>query len=208
MNLQDFRERFRHHQPVLQEAKGLYAVLVPLIEKEDGLYLLYEVRAAGLRHHTSEVCFPGGRMEKGETPVECALRETYEELGIAAQDIDILGELDFLYIRGDRLLYPILARINSDALAQMAPVPNEVSETFLVPLSWLRDNPPTFYRHRQEADMPEFPYEAVGISSDYPWSRHFAEIPIYHGLPHHLWGMTARITYYLLQDLFKENGSN
>ena len=206
MELEKFREKFSGHTPTLLNHRGCSAVLVPLVESGGELCLLYEVRSATVSQ-PGEVCFPGGRMERGETPTECALRETYEELGIAAQDIDILGELDFLYIRGDRLLYPILAKINSAALPQMTPVPNEVSETFLVPLSWLRDNPPTFYRHRQEADMPEFPYEAVGISSDYPWSRHFAEIPIYHGLPHHLWGMTARITYYLLQDLYKENGS-
>ena len=206
MELDKFRKKFSGHTPTLLNHRGCSAVLVPLVESDGELCLLYEVRSATVSQ-PGEVCFPGGRMEQGETPTECALRETYEELGIAAQDIDILGELDFLYIRGDRLLYPILAKISSDALAQMTPVPNEVSETFLVPLSWLRDNPPTFYRHRQEADMPKFPYEAVGISSDYPWSRHFAEIPIYHGLPHHLWGMTARITYYLLQDLYKENGS-
>lgn len=206
MELDKFRKKFSGHTPTLLNHRGCSAVLVPLVESDGELCLLYEVRSATVSQ-PGEVCFPGGRMEQGETPTECALRETYEELGIAAQDIDILGELDFLYIRGDRLLYPILAKVSSDALAQMTPVPNEVSETFLVPLSWLRDNPPTFYRHRQEADMPEFPYEAVGISSDYPWSRHFAEIPIYHGLPHHLWGMTARITYYLLQDLYKENGS-
>ena len=200
MELDKFRKKFSGHTPTLLNHRGCSAVLVPLVESDGELCLLYEVRSATVSQ-PGEVCFPGGRMEQGETPTECALRETYEELGIAAQDIDILGELDFLYIRGDRLLYPILAKISSDALAQMTPVPNEVSETFLVPLSWLRDNPPTFYRHRQEADMPEFPYEAVGISSDYPWSRHFAEIPIYHGLPHHLWGMTARITYYLLQNI-------
>ena len=206
MEMDKFRKKFSGHTPTLLNHRGRSAVLVPLVESDGELCLLYEVRSATVSQ-PGEVCFPGGRMEQGETPTECALRETYEELGIAAQDIDILGELDFLYIRGDRLLYPILGKINSGALAQMTPDPNEVSETFLVPLSWLRDNPPTFYRHRQEADMPEFPYEAVGISSDYPWSRHFAEIPIYHGLPHHLWGMTARITYYLLQDLYKENGS-
>lgn len=206
MELNQFRKKFSGHTPTLLNHRGCSAVLVPLVEQDGELCLLYEVRSASVSQ-PGEVCFPGGRMEAGETAIQCALRETDEELGIAESNIEVIGELDFLYIRGDRLLYPVLAKLNPSALAQMAPVPNEVSDTFLVPLSWLRDNPPTFYRHRQEADMPEFPYADAGIQPDYRWARHFAEIPIYHGLPHILWGMTARITYYLLQDLYEENGS-
>lgn len=200
MELFAFRKKYENHTPTLLQNRGCSAVLVPLIEKDRQLYLLYEVRSASVSQ-PGEVCFPGGRMEAGETPIRCALRETYEELGIENTDIEILGELDFLYIRGDRLLYPVLAKIDSAALDRMTPLPQEVSDTFLVPLTWLKENPPTFYRNRQSVDVPDFPYNDVGIAPDYHWVKHFMEIPIYHGLPHILWGMTARITYYLLQDM-------
>lgn len=206
MEISSFREKFKGHLPTLLNHRGCSAVLVPLVEHGGELCLLYEVRSASVSQ-PGEVCFPGGRMEDGETPIECALRETYEELGIEQNAIEVIGELDFLYIRGDRLLYPILAKIDSAAWETMRPLADEVSDTFLVPLRWLKENPPTFYRHRQETEMPDFPYGEVGIQPDYPWSRHFAEIPIYHGLPHVLWGMTARITYYLMQDLYERNGS-
>ena len=206
MEISSFREKFKGHIPTLLNHRGCSAVLVPLVEQGGELCLLYEVRSASVSQ-PGEVCFPGGRMEDGETPIECALRETYEELGIEQNAIEVIGELDFLYIRGDRLLYPILAKIDSAAWETMRPLADEVSDTFLVPLRWLKENPPTFYRHRQEAEMPDFPYGEVGIQPDYPWTRHFAEIPIYHGLPHVLWGMTARITYYLMQDLYERNGS-
>ena len=206
MELSALRKKYENHTPTLLNHRGCSAVLVPLVEQNGELHLLYEVRSAAVSQ-PGEVCFPGGRMEPNETTIQCALRETYEELGIAESEIEILGELDFLYVRGDRLLYPILAKISSAAIADMKPLPEEVSETFLVPLRWLKENPPTFYRNRQQADMPDFPYAEAGIASDYPWVRHFTEIPIYHGLPHVLWGMTARITYYLLQDTDKRNGS-
>lgn len=96
MTIQDFQDRLCGYRPTLQQARAEFAVLVPLIERPDGLHLLYEVRAQNLRHHAAEVCFPGGRMEPGETPVQCALRETWEELAIAPEDVTVLGELDFL----------------------------------------------------------------------------------------------------------------
>ena len=78
MDIAYFREKFKHHVPTLQDCRGEYAVLVPLIEGPDGLSLLYEIRAAQLRHHAAEVCFPGGRMEPGEDAVQCALRDMHE----------------------------------------------------------------------------------------------------------------------------------
>ena len=207
MELSALRKKYEKHIPTLLNHRGCSAVLVPLVERDGELFLLYEVRSAAVSQ-PGEVCFPGGRMESDETPIQCALRETYEELGIAETDISVLGSLDFLYIRGDRLLYPILAEIKPEALSRMRPLADEVSDVFLVPLRWLKEHPPAFYRHRQPVDVPDFPYEDVGVTPDYRWVSHFMEIPVYHGLPHHLWGMTARITYYLLQDTDERNGSD
>ncbi len=202
MNLQDFRERFRHHQPTLQEARGLFAVLVPLIEKEDGLYLLYEVRSAGLRHHTSEVCFPGGRMEKGESPVDCALRETYEELGIPSQSIEIIGQLDFIYLRSEGLMFPILARVDESILPSLRRCEAEVADTFLVPLRYLQDNPPTRYHYELTPQVDDaFPYDEVQTPPHYTWTPGQMEVPVYHGLPYPLWGLTARITDWLIRSM-------
>lgn len=202
MNIQDFRDRFQEHMPTLQDAKGLFAVLVPLIEKEDGLYLLYEVRSAGLRHHTSEVCFPGGRMEKGETPVDCALRETYEELGIPSDDVEILGQLDFIYLRSEGLMYPVLARLKKNALSSLELNKDEVADTFLVPLRYLQEHPPTRYRYELHPQVDDtFPYDEVQTPPQYTWIPGQMEVPVYHGLPYPLWGLTARITDWLIRSV-------
>ena len=82
MTAEEFRARWTGHAPKVQDVTGEYAVLVPLVERPEGLCLLYEVRADTLGRQPGEVCFPGGRLEPGEDAVSCALRETWEELGI------------------------------------------------------------------------------------------------------------------------------
>ena len=67
MDMHTLETYYSHHTPTLQDASDEYAVLIPLLQKADGLHLLYEIRASSLHHHRNEVCFPGGRMEPGET---------------------------------------------------------------------------------------------------------------------------------------------
>ena len=201
MTIQDFRDKFAHHKPTLQAVRHEFAVLVPLVEKEDGLYLLYEVRAAKMHRQPGEVCFPGGRMEPEETPVQCALRETREELGIPESAVEVLGELDFLYLRSEGLMRPVLARVDADALEHLSLSEGEVDTVFLVPLSYFRDNQPTFYRYKLQPLIDEFPYDEVQVSPDYAWAPGRMEVPVYHGLPHPLWGLTARITWWLTENM-------
>ena len=85
----------------------------------------------------------GGKFLDGESPEECALRETFEELGLPAEAIEIFGDLDFLYLRSEGLMYPVLGRV--DPAAVLHPSPDEVQDTFTAPLSWLAAHPPAIY---------------------------------------------------------------
>ena len=70
------------------------AVLVPLVASPDGAAVLLTKRTDTLERHGGQISFPGGGIEEGETPLEAALRETFEEIGVPPADVDVLGRLD------------------------------------------------------------------------------------------------------------------
>ena len=190
----------RVRNPGLMDSRRTYAVLVPLVERDGALHLLYEVRARTLRRQPGEVCFPGGRMEAGETPEECALRETYEELSIPPEKIQLLGRLDFIAHRASFLMQPVLGLVDAAALADMRPSPAEVEEVFFVPLSHLLRTPPIEYTYELVPTPAEnFPYELIGIPRSYKWQRGRENVPVYPWQGRALWGLTGRITRNLIQ---------
>ena len=90
MTVSEIRSRLSRRTPDVLDTKHRSAVLVPLVEQDGRLFLLYEQRAATLRRQPNEVCFPGGRLDGEESPLDCALRETWEELHIPADQVEIL----------------------------------------------------------------------------------------------------------------------
>lgn len=186
------------HTPTLLGARHEYAVLCPLIEQSDGLHILFEVRSASVSQ-SGETCFPGGRMEAGETPVACALRETEEELAIPSSQIRLLGQGDFICNQQGFLLRPIIGVVSAAGLAAMQPSPAEVSEVFTVPMDFFRTVPPERYVYELLPQVPDdFPYEAVGIPRDYPWNRGQVEVPVWLYNGRAIWGMTARLVRELI----------
>lgn len=191
--LERLRRRYQDHESGLLGASRSYAVLCPLVEKPDGLHLLFEVRSSQVSQG-GEVCFPGGRMEPGETPRDCALRETEDELSIPRGEITLLGEPDFICNQRGFLLRPVLGLASPAGLRTLRPSPAEVAEVFTVPLAFFRETPPEPWSYELVPQVPEdFPYGPVGIPRDYPWSHGRVEIPIWRYEGHAVWGMTARL---------------
>lgn len=199
--LEHLRRFYGSHTPALLGAHREYAVLCPLIRQPDGLHLLFEVRASAIRQG-GETCFPGGRLEPGETPAACALRETEEELSIPAAAIELLGQGDFLCNPRGFLLHPLPGLVSPEGLAALSPTPAEVAEVYTVPLSFFRTVPPRVYTYALTPQVPEdFPYETVGISRDYSWSHGQMEVPIWVYEEHVIWGITARLVQSLIDHL-------
>lgn len=191
---EEFARRWGGHVPGLLGARRSYAVLCPLVESRDGLSLLFEVRAAALGRQPGETCFPGGMAEPGEDARACALRETREELAIPAEEITLLGPLDFICSPAGYLIQPVLGLVSAAGLADMRPSAAEVAETFTVPVSFFADTAPETWTYALEPVPPEnFPYDEVGIPADYRWGRGCTEVPVWRYGGHVIWGMTGRM---------------
>lgn len=157
------------------------AVLVPLYQDDDAWHLLYTRRTDDIDVHRGQVSFPGGRRERGETAVEAALRESEEEVGMAAGDVKILGQMNPLMTVTQFVVTPVVGTLPWPYELRLNRV--EVARSFGVPLDWLMDSANLDVEYRE----PMIPGQ---------------KIPVYHFKPYDgevIWGVTARITLSLLE---------
>lgn len=126
----DMRKRF----PTLRRA----AVLVPIVRRPDGLTVLLTQRTEHLSNHAGQVSFPGGRAEEDDSsPIETALRETEEEIGLTRRHVEIVGVLPDHVTASAYIVTPVVGFVTPpfDLMAES----NEVADIFEVPLRFLMD---------------------------------------------------------------------
>jgi 8-oxo-dGTP pyrophosphatase MutT (NUDIX family) len=149
------------------------AVLVPLVERDTGLTVLLTRRTDHLRDHPGQISFPGGRLDPGDAgPLEAALRETTEELGIAACIIEVAGYLPPHAVVTGFVVTPIVGFL--PATFDLRPDSFEVADVFEVPLDFLL-NPVNAIPGRRRVQDLELPVW------EYIYERH------------RIWGATAHI---------------
>jgi 8-oxo-dGTP pyrophosphatase MutT (NUDIX family) len=120
----------RHQEPEARPA----AVLCALFEESGEAHVILTRRSSNLRSHTGEVSFPGGRLDGGESPVEGALREAQEEVGIDPGAIQVLGQLSPLVTVSNLVLItPVVGQLG--ARPTLLPNPAEVERAFAVSLA-------------------------------------------------------------------------
>lgn len=114
------------------------AVLIPIIHHPNELTVLFTQRSPNLRTHAGQVSFPGGRIEaEDEGPLEAALRETEEEIGIAREYIALAGYLDPHLTLTGFWISPVVAFVRPGFTLRVDH--REVDETFEAPLEFFLD---------------------------------------------------------------------
>ncbi|MEW5962867.1 MAG: CoA pyrophosphatase [Pseudomonadota bacterium] len=111
------------------------AVLVPIVDREQPT-LLFTVRTDSLPSHAGQISFPGGKIDEGDAgPLDTALREAEEEIGLARALVEPLGYLDTYRTGTGYAIQPVVALV--DPGHSLAINPSEVAEVFEVPLAFL-----------------------------------------------------------------------
>lgn len=159
------------------------AVLVPVVRVDGRPHLLFLQRPMAMREHAGQVAFPGGRLDAGETPIDAALREAEEELGIQPDRLELVGRDRGIPTMTRYYVHPIVAWF--DEPPDLRPNPEEVEDAFYADLSTLLE--PARYDGR--------PVEA----GDWRGVVHYFHYPEVAGRPRVIWGATGR----LLSDLFR-----
>ena len=108
------------------------SVLVPLVDRAEGVTVLLTQRTADMPSHAGQIAFPGGRREKGEDAIAAALRETEEEVGITPDFIEVVGPVDLYRTGTGYEITPVggIVRPGFTVVAQA----REVADVFEVPL--------------------------------------------------------------------------
>lgn len=169
------------------------SVLIPLIEKDGEIYVLFEIRSNNLKTQPGEVCFPGGKININETPLNAVIRETSEELLINKSQINIIGSM-LQTIGPGGIMVNIYVGIISDYNNTFSQ--EEVKEVFMIPLRWFIENPPEFYSAKiKMIPSEDIPWNLIPGGKRYKWGANEYRIPFYTNAKPLIWGVTARILY-------------
>lgn len=206
MNIENIKDKLKNMKLRPIDFDVSFAVLVPIIEIDGELNLIYEVRSNSITQ-PGEISFPGGRIEEGESPKKAAIREASEELLLNKSNIEIISELNYASSKSGAFIYTFLGLIKDVDAYEIEYNIDEVSEVFFVPLSFFLENPPEKYymNYYPKADK-DFPYHMVNNGEDYNWGNIRYPVYFYKYFNYIIWGLTAKITYSLINELTNGDG--
>ncbi len=182
------------------------AVMLCLIPREGEYRILFEVRAMDLDRQPGEICFPGGAIEDGETPLMAAVREATEELRITEGEISVIAPLFEIESPGGGNVWCFLAELPEYAGTFSR---DEVDHVLEVPLGWFFAHPArqaeTFLVTEPGND---YPFELIPGGRNYPFRRtrrigYFYDLAEF-GEKTSLWGMTAMLVHAFLVRLRRD----
>lgn len=174
------------------------AILLPLVEVDGELSVLFEVRSEHLRSQPGEICFPGGRIDQSDNSAEAAaIRELSEELGIPENQVEIIAPLDYLVTPFRGVIYPFVGKISD--ITQLNPNKDEVASIFTAPLSYLYETKPKIYEMGITFEPADnFPFHLIPNKKTYNGRTQSVQELFYFYDEYVIWGLTARVLNHFL----------
>ncbi len=167
------------------------AVMILLIEEEGETYIIFEKRALTLKRQPGDISLPGGIIEKNETPMEAAIRETEEELNVNGDDIELIGPMDYFISPYRTIMYPFVGQLHTN---HFQPNKDEVDHIFKVPLKYFLENEPRCYELEIGPTLKDdFPFDLIEGGRDYKFGKGKINQYFYLYGDYVIWGFTALI---------------
>lgn len=200
MNLHELEDRFENHKTSWPDNREA-SVLIPLIEKEGEIQLLFEVRSSSIVQG-GDICFPGGGKEEGETSEETAVREACEELLVSQDHIKVIAPMHRLVGPGGVIVTSFLGEVKDYAGTWSK---DEIDHVFTLPLEhFLQKEPEVFPAEKVAKPASYFPYEYLPAGRNYHFIPEKKEYRFYRTGQGTIWGLTADVIYCFVQMLRKE----
>lgn len=197
-------------QSIFKDRKGhiagkykKYAVIILLFEKEGKANILLEVRSFKLKTQPGDICLPGGMVEKGETPKKASIREAMEELNLNYNDIEFIGDMDYIVSPYGFIMYPFVAKLKTEVFNYSK---DEVDHIFTVPVEFLIKNKPVLHELTLVPHLKDdFPYELINNGKNYRFRR--GKVPEYFYIygNYVIWGFTALILKNFIDEIVSNN---
>lgn len=194
MNLDNIKTKINKYNGYIDgwEEMMRASVAILLVENNKELSIIFEVRGKNLREQPGDVCFPGGKIDNGETPEEAVIREINEELGLCNDDIEIIKELDTLIRYNGLIIHPFLGTIKNPKNIKLNK--DEVQEVFYVPVDYLLKNEPIKVTNLVKVERAEdFPYDLIVQGKNYKFRDGKYESIFYKYNNYVIWGITAQM---------------
>lgn len=201
MFLDKLKNDLYHNQSLFigEETAFRSAIMIPLVQVNEEWHVLFEVRSLTMRKQPGDISFPGGRIDSTDnSPLEAAIRETHEELGVDPASIKVLGQMSAYIASSSFVVYPFVAIIDHHEIYPFNK--QEVEETFTIPVKWLLRHEP--YMHTisvQTRPLTDFPYEKIVNGDKYQWRTREMEEWFYDYEKYTIWGLTARVLKHFIE---------
>lgn len=195
MDIREIKNKLSSHTPTIlgSESFTKFAVLLPLVKKDNEIHILFEERAFTLNRQPGDICFPGGKVDVEDVNEEhTAIRETIEELGLKREDIGELYSLDYIVTAFGTIIYPFVGFIHN--IQEIKINKSEVESFFTVPLSFFMESLPEIYYVNFIAEPEEqFPIDSIVGGKDYQWQSRKIDEYFYHYQNRVIWGLTSKV---------------
>jgi 8-oxo-dGTP pyrophosphatase MutT (NUDIX family) len=187
------------------------AVLIPIVYINGKIHLLFQLRNKNITQG-GEVCFPGGRFDSlyDKNFIDTAIRESYEELGVEREKINVIGKLGTLVASRGLIIESYIGFLDIKSMNELSINKDEVERVFTIPLEYFMVNEPKVYNIRLEI-QPYYlangkkhvllPSKDLDLPETYhePWGGNRQKVYVYNTDEGVIWGITGELVYELVQ---------